>query len=130
MVNLDSFTADGAQIVTSKKEVKPYEVDLWVDVEDVPVGKTITLDMTVGAAEAGAFQLETLVMSFDRGYAPVTMSGGVEASLFSFTLLGVKSPTGSVGAGPLSDGYSVPGLGLPALLAAVGVALIVRRRFA
>ncbi|HUR62671.1 MAG TPA: hypothetical protein VM286_09950 [Candidatus Thermoplasmatota archaeon] len=130
MINVEGFTADGAPVVTSKKEVKSFEADFWVDVEDVPVGKTITIDMTVGAADAGAFQLETLVMSFDRGYAPVLDSTGAEASLFSFTLLGVKSATGSVGAGPLSDGYSVPGLGLPALLAAVGAALLVRRRFA
>ena len=128
MVQVDSFNADGAKVVTSKVEQKSYESDFWVDVEDVPVGKTIHIDMTIGASDAGAFQLETLVMAFDRGYTPVTDSTGAEASLFSFTLLGVKSTTGSVGAGPLSKGYSVPGLELPALVACLGAAILLARR--
>jgi hypothetical protein len=130
LLAVDGFTADGAPITTSKVEQKPYESDFWVDVEDVPVGKAIHIAMTVGATEAGAFQLETLVMAFDRGYSPVTDSSGAMASLFSFTLLGVKDPTGSVGAGPLSTGYKVPGVEVPALLGALGAALLLRRRSA
>jgi hypothetical protein len=127
LLKVDGFSADGAQVVTSKVDQKAYESDFWVDVEDVPVGKTIHIDMTVGATDAGAFQLETLVMAFDRGYSAVADSSGAEASLFSFTLLGVKSATGSVGASPLSHGYTVPGLELPALVAALGAVAVLRR---
>lgn len=130
-LQVDSFTADGAPIVTSKDERKAHETNFWVDVEDVPVGKTIRIEMTVGSAEAGAFQLEALVMAFDRGYAAMHDSTGAEASLFSFTLLGVKSPTGAVGASPLSRGYTVPGLEAPAAaLAVLASALLLRRRLA
>jgi hypothetical protein len=129
MIKVDSFTADGANVVTSKVDQKSYESDFWVDVEDVPVGKQIAIEMTVGAGDAGAFQLETLVMAFDRGYAPITDSTGAEASLFSFTLLGVKSATADVGAGALSKGYTVPSLQVPAVLAvSLAVAALARRR--
>jgi hypothetical protein len=127
-LKVDGFTAGGTPIVTSKVEQKYYESDFWVDASDVPVGKTIRIDMTVGAADAGAFQLEALVMAFDRGYAAVTDSTGHEASLFSFTLLGVKSPTAAVGAGPLSKGYTVPSLQVPAAIAVLGLAAALRRR--
>lgn len=131
-LKVDSFAADGAAIPTYKVDTKSYEADYWVDASDVPVGKTIRIDMTVGAADAGAFQLETLVMAFDRGYAAVTDSTGAEASLFAFTLLGVKEPSPAVGTGVLSHGYSVPAPALPATAAAVGaaalVAVAVRRR--
>jgi hypothetical protein len=129
-IHIDGFSADGAKIATSKADQKSYESDFWVDVEDVPVGKTIRIDMTVGAADAGAFQLEALVMAFDRGYSAITDSTGAEASLYSFTLLGVKSPTGSIGAGPLSGGYTVPTYQIPALIGILGVAALLRRRTA
>ncbi|MCA1811086.1 MAG: hypothetical protein LC623_03630 [Halobacteriales archaeon] len=127
-LQVNGFTAGGAPVVTSKVEQKSYESDFWVDASDVPVGKTLRIDMTVGAAEAGAFQLEALVMAFDRGYAAVTDSTGHEASLFSFTLLGVKSPTPAVGAGTLSKGYTVPSLQVPAAIAVLGLAAALRRR--
>jgi len=131
VIKVDSFAANGNPVVTSKQDIKSNEADYWVDVEDVPVGQPIHIDMTVGATDSGAFQLETLVMAFDRGYAPVTDSTGAQASLFSFTLLGVKQPTASMGAGPLSKGYSVPGLEAPAaVMACAAVALLARRRLA
>jgi MYXO-CTERM domain-containing protein len=128
LIKVDSFTADGANVVTTKTEQKPYEDDYWVAVEDVPVGKTIQIAMTVGATDSGAFQLETLVMAFDRGYAAVTDSTGAQASLFSFTLLGVKTPTASLGAGPLSHGYTVPGVEVPAAVGVLALAVAAARR--
>jgi len=127
-IKVDGFTAGGSPVVTTKTDTKYYETDYWVDADDVPVGKTIRIDMTVGAADTGAFLLEALAMPFDRGYAPVTDATGAEASLFSFTLLGVKSSTPGVGASPLSHGYTVPSLQVPAALAVLGVAAAVQRR--
>lgn len=129
-LKVTSFAAGGAPLTTNKVDERPSETALWVDAEDVPVGQPIRIDMSVGAAEAGAFQLEALVMPFDRGYSPITDSTGMEASLFSFTLLGVKSPSASVAAEALSDGYTVPSLQVPAALAVLGVAAALRRRVA
>lgn len=126
------FGTEHGDIVTSRVEQPtPNEVNLWVDVLDTPVGTPITIDMKVGSTERGAFRVETLVLAFDRGYAPMQTASG-DASLFSFTLLGVNEETsGASGAGQVSlfDGHKVPGLASLTILVAIGgVAAFLRRR--
>lgn len=133
-IELVRFASAYGDILTTRVEhPSPNELNLWAETLDTPVGTPITLDLRVGSTERGAYRLETLVMAFDRGYAPVTDSAGNDASLFSFTLLGVNKET--KGGGDNNDsllrGNKVPGLEVGALLGAlVGVALLVRRRSA
>ncbi|MEA3137756.1 MAG: hypothetical protein QOC71_2037 [Thermoplasmata archaeon] len=133
-IELVKFAGPNGDIVTTRVEQpSANQIDLWVDALDVPVNEEITIEVNVGATERGAFTLETLVMAFDRGYEPVYGSGGEEASLFSFTTLGVNDETASVGGGggSLTDGKKLPGLGVLPMLAAVAAALVLaRRRFA
>lgn len=135
-VELKGFTSAYGDIVTTRVEhATANELDLWVDILDTPVGTPIKLDVSVGATERGAFRLETLVMAFDRGYAPVQDSGGNDASLFSFTLLGVNEETAGINAdgGSFVEGNKLPGPGFVPLMAALAVAvavLAVRRRSA
>lgn len=127
------FATEHGDIVTSRfEQPSANEVNIWVDVLDLPVGTPIMLDMKVGATERGIFRLETLVLPFDRGYEPMTDSSGNEASLFSFTLIGVNEETsGASGAGRVSlfDGHKVPGLASLLVLVTIGgVAAFLRRR--
>lgn len=126
-IELNGFSSAYGEIVTTRVDHDTAnELDLWVDVLDTPVGIPIDLDVKVGATERGAFRLETLVMAFDRGYAPLKDAAGNDASLFSFTLLGVNEETGSISPGgdSLSDGKKLPALGLVPLLAAVAAAVV------
>ena len=126
-VGLNHFTSTYGDIVTTRVEhSKANELDLWVDILDTPVGTPIDLQVNVGSTERGAFRLETLVMAFDRGYAPILDSQGNDASLFSFTLLGVNDETGAVSPGgdSLSDGKKLPGPGLIPVLAAMAAAVV------
>lgn len=126
-------TASGDIVTTRVEHPTPNELNLWVDILDTPVQMPITLDVRVGSTERGAFRLETLVMAFDRGYAPVKDSGGNDASLFSFTLLGVNKETAAmqVDGGSISDGHKLPGLGLiPMAVALCAAVLLARRRSA
>lgn len=134
-IDVVRFGSEHGEILTTRVERPgPNEVNLWAETLDVPVGSPITLDLRVGASERGAFRLETLVMAFDRGYAPVKDSLGNDASLFSYTLLGVNEETASVGGGDdgsLLSGNKVPGLGAGALfMALAAVAVLARRRAA
>lgn len=131
-IEMTSFASAYGDILTTRVEQpSPSELNLWVETLDTPIGTPITLDLTVGATERGAFQLETLVMAFDRGYAPVKDSMGNDASLFSFTLLGVNEETSAVSSdkGSLLRGNKVPGFEAVALIGAlVAVALLSQRR--
>ena len=131
-IELDHFTSPSGDIVTTRVEhATANELDLWVDILDTPVGVPIDLALHVGSTERGAFRLETLVMAFDRGYAPIQDSAGNDASLFSFTLLGVNKETGAVNpdGGSIADGKKLPALGAVPLLSAVALlALLARRR--
>lgn len=127
-------TANGDIVTTRVEQPAPGELNLWVDTLDAPVGSPISLDLIVGSSERGAYRLETLVMAFDRGYAPVQDSEGKDASLYSFTTLGVN---GETAAAPSSDESSLrdrlaPGPGvapaLGAVAAALAAALLARRR--
>lgn len=130
------FGTDNGDIVTTRvQQDKASEVDLWVDVLDLPVGVPITLAMHIGVTERGAYSLEVLVLAFDRGYAPVKDAYGNDASLFSFTLLGVNKETSSTfgdgGGDGLVHGKKLPGLEFVATVASVaalGLALAWRRR--
>jgi hypothetical protein len=124
-------TASGEVVTTRVDHDKPNEVDLWVDVLDTPVQTPITIDVLVGSNERGAYRLEALVLAFDRGYETVKDPGAGEASLFASTLLGVSKESGKLanaGGGSLLDGKKTPGLALPGLAAALGIALVLRRR--
>lgn len=133
-IDLVRFASAYGDILTTRVEQpSPSELNLWVETLDTPVGTPIVLDLRVGATQRGAFQLETLVMAFDRGYAPMRDSVGNDASLFSFTLLGVNEETQAVSSdkGSLLRGNKVPGLEASALLAVLAAcALALRRRAA
>ncbi len=123
----------GDLLTTRVEQPGPNEVNLWAETLDTPVGTPITLELRVGATERGAFRIETLVMAFDRGYAPVKDAAGNDASLFSYTLLGVNKETGAAGDGDgsLLRGNKVPGLGAGTLVGALAaVAFLSRRRAA
>ena len=129
---LTRFGTDAGDIVTTRVEHNTAnEIDLWVDGLDLPVGQSIHLDLNVGCTERGAFRLETLVMAFDRGYEPIMDSAGNEASLFSFTLLGVNEETSALKpeGGSIMDGRKLPGLAVSAIVVALpAVALLWRRK--
>jgi hypothetical protein len=137
-LSLNKFSTDSGDVVTTRVEhPSPNELNLWVDVLDTPVMTPIRLDVQVGSTDRGAYRLETLVMAFDRGYAPVRDGAGNEASLFSFTLLGVNKETAagsSGGGGSFLQGYKLPGFETgPALVAitlAVAAVAVARRRAA
>jgi hypothetical protein len=131
-VDLKSFrTALGEVAVTNPQQPSPNELNLWVDVLDIPVGQPIDLTVTIGVREAGAFYLEALVMPFDRAYHPIKGSQGQELSLFAFTLLAVNQPTGAGGSGGLlptgSVANALPGMEAGFALAAALVAGLVLR---
>lgn len=131
-ITLVRFGTSAGEIVTTRAEhPSANELNLWVDTLDAPVGTPITLDMKIGSTDRGAYRLETLVMAFDRGYAPVKDSSGNDASLFSFTLLGVNKETAGVSAdgGSIMDGHKLPGMeAIPALVAVTLVAAVLIRR--
>lgn len=130
-IELNHFTSPYGDIVTTRVDHETAnELDLWVDILDLPVGMPIELDVNVGSTERGAFRLETLVMAFDRGYAPIKDSAGNDASLFSFTLLGVNDEAGAINPGgdSITDGKKLPGLGLIPFLAAVAAAVVLAGR--
>lgn len=133
-IELTRFATASGNIVTTRVEhPSANELNLWVDILDTPVQIPISLDVRVGSTERGAFRLEALVMAFDRGYTPVRESSGAEASLFSFSLLGVNKETAKVNAdgGSLFDGNKLPAPPLAAVLVALAAAaLLVRRRAA
>lgn len=132
VVELVTFaTSQGPVAVLRTENPGPNEINLWVDVLDVPVGTPIDLTVRVGATRQGGFKLETLAMPFDRAYKPILGSDGRELSLFAFTFLSVNQPTsggtGGTGLGS-SLGRSLPGPDAVAALAAVaGAALLVTR---
>ncbi|HVL88388.1 MAG TPA: hypothetical protein VM681_10370 [Candidatus Thermoplasmatota archaeon] len=132
-------TSSGPVVTTKVDHERPNEANLWVHVLDAPVGAPIEIGLRVGVSERGAFRLETLVMAFDRGYTPVRQDDGSEASLFSFTLLGVNQASASVssGGGPgsnggfgggLLSGKKLPGPELVALAGGLGAAALVASR--
>lgn len=133
ILSLERFATPHGDIITTEREQNgPNEVNLWVHVMDVPVGVPVELSVKVGVVDRGAFSLEALVMAFDRGYEPIYGSDGEEASLFSFTLLGVNQETRAIQPGDdrtFLDGKKTPALSLPVLaLALVAVAAAVSRR--
>ena len=132
-IDLQGFSSPHGDIVTTRVEQPSAgELNLWVDTLDMPVGTPVALDLSVGATERGAYNIETLVMAFDRGYAPLQDANGEDVSLFSSTLLGVNKETAQVA----GDGESMlerrglPGLGLVPVLAALAAvaAVAIRRR--
>lgn len=123
-VQLNSFRTEHGNVVTTREDYQDHRVDLWVDVLDLPVNTPITITMNVGSTERGAFDLETMVLAFDRGYDPIRMAGGKQASLFAYTTLSVTDETGS--SGFISRVQNVPGFEAVAVLgalAAVAIAL-------
>jgi hypothetical protein len=125
-------TPNGDVSVTKSETPGPNEVDVWVDILDLPEHQPIELTAHVGVRDKGAFNLEVLVMPFDRAYHTVTMSDGAEASLFASTMLAVNGPTADTSGGSgvfpnNSVGKRLPGfeaaLLAPALLGALLLAM-------
>lgn len=112
-IDLQGFnTSSGDVVVTRTIQDSPSELNLWVDVLDIPVGERITLEVEVGATERGAFAIETLVIPFDRGYEPIKNETGADVSLYSSTLLAVNDETTTTTTedeGSILDGNKVPG---------------------
>lgn len=132
-IDLESFTArGGGEIITTRRiQETPNEVNLWVDVLDLPVGEQITIEMTVGVTEQGAFNLETLVIPFDRGYEPIKDRAGKDITLYSSTLLAVNEATASTATGDegfLDSGEKVPGIGAAIAVGIVSLAALAHAR--
>lgn len=127
-IKLRAFNTEHGDVVTTREDYKAHRIDLWVDVLDLPVNTPIVIEMNVGVTERGAFDMETMVLAFDRGYEPIHMSGGKEASLFAYTTLSVTEATS--GSGWMSRIQNVPGFEGMAVLGALAAAavLIGRRR--
>lgn len=125
-LRLNTFSTDEGEVVTTRVDHEdPNEINLWVDVLDLPVGEEITIDVTVGCTEEGAYAVETLVLVFDRGYDPVKNASGENVELFSYTLLGVNEATEELSAGgdsPLGI-RDVPGASALATLGSIAVAV-------
>lgn len=99
-IDLNSFESEsGKVVVTRVDQPRPAELNLWVHVLDLPVDELMTLNVTVGVGERGAFALETVVIPFDRGYAPIEGANGEAISLYSSTLLAVNEETASTSSG-------------------------------
>lgn len=132
-LSLVSFETGKGEIFTERIDHPiPNEINVWVQVADIPEGKPIDIAVEVGSSDRGAFRLETLVMAFDRGYEPVSGTDGNEVTLFSFTMLGVNKESSNVASGSgttLIDRVRVPGPGLPlTLLGVVAAGLWASRR--
>lgn len=120
-VQLNTFSTDEGEIVTTRVDhEQENELNLWVDVLDLPVGEEITLDVTVGCTEEGAYAVETLVLAFDRGYDPIKNASGENVGLFSYTLLGVNEATEAVSAANGDEPLGIRGVPGPTSLAAAG----------
>lgn len=129
-IGLQEFKTSSGDVVTTRViQDDPSELNLWVDVLDLPVGEPITLEVEVGATERGAFAVETIVIPFDRGYEPIKDSSGEPVSLYSSTLLavnGVTTSTASGDGGSLLDGNKVPGAAAGLTVLVLGAIAVVR----
>lgn len=129
-IGLESFNTSSGDVVTTRViQDKPSELNLWVDVLDLPVDERITLTVEVGATERGAYAIETIVIPFDRGYDPIKDHEGNSVSLYSSTLVAVNGATTSTATeddGSLIDGNKVPGVaaGFTALLLATSAIVL------
>ncbi len=135
-IQVDAFeTNQSGDIITTRQiQDDPNEVELWVDTLDLPVDEEIRLEATVAVTELGAYQLETIVIPFDRAYDPIQTSGGERITLFSYTMLGVNDPTPSLDADHENGGWlstaqetPAPGIAIAAML--LGAAALTKRRF-
>lgn len=98
-----------------------------------PAGTEIKMSGTVDARKAGSFQVGAIVVPLTYTWGRIQQSNGLNAELYSYTILSVNSPSLS-GGGPafIGDGNKVPGIGVlgvaAAGLAAAGLAAAGRRR--
>lgn len=136
-ISVDAFETNRSGDVITTREIKddPNKVELWVDTLDLPVGEEIRIEATVAVTERGAYQLETVVIPFDRAYEPIRDAQGQQVSLFSYTMLGVNEPTSPLGAetssdqgGWMSTAQEVPTLGAALAAALLGTVALATRR--
>lgn len=132
-IRLNTFSTDQGEVVTTRVDhEKPNELNLWVDVLDLPVNEPIELNVTVGVTEEGAYAIETLVLAFDRGYDPIKDASGENVGLFSYTLLGVNEATDPVDASGGDSPLGIRGAPGPTAAGAIGaiatVAAVCARR--
>lgn len=120
-IDLQAFNTSSGDVVTTRViQDEPSELNLWVDVLDLPVDEPINLEVEVGVTERGAFAIETIVIPFDRGYEPIKDEQGESVSLYSSTLLAVNGATTTTTTeddGSILEGNKLPG-------AATGLTLI------
>lgn len=125
-LRLNTFSTDDGEVVTTRVDHEDEnELNLWVDVLDLPTREPITLEVSVGCTEEGAYAVETLVLVFDRGYDPIKNASGENVGLFSNTLLGVNEATDPISTSSSDSPLGirdVPGAG--ALGAAGAVAIV------
>lgn len=110
------------------------QVKCFVDLKDMPPeGTEIIMHGTVGSSKAGSFQVGAIVVPFTYTWARVSMSNGLDAELYGYTMINVSTPT-SKGKGAVigGAGNAIPGFELIGGLAAAGVVALglaaVRRR--
>lgn len=133
-IDLESFNTSSGDVVTTRTiQDQPSELNLWVDVLDLPTGEQITLEVEIGVTERGAFAIETVVIPFDRGYEPIKDDQGDTVSLYSSTLLAVNGATTATTNredGSILDGNKVPGAaaGLAVLLLGATAVMLNARR--
>lgn len=133
-LELLKFESPHGPIFTERiEDERPNEINIWAHVADIPENVPIDLQVKVGASDRGAFQVETLVMPFDRGYDGLQDRQGEQVNVFSYTTVGVNKETASVGdkGGSFMDNVRTPGFAAAhALVALAGLLAVAawRRR--
>lgn len=119
-------TEDGTVLTTRESTDHPVEQEFWVDIADLPVQQEITIDMTVGSTEVGAYEVEVHVIPFDRGYENLYDENGETYGLYASTTLSVTEATDPFGGGDQAAWISLlreaPGPGAYLAVAAIVLA--------
>lgn len=114
------------------KRVENGAVKCFVDLKHMPAaGTEIRMTGSVGSSKVGSFQVGAIVVPFTYTWARIQMENGLNAELYGYTVVTVKTPTS--GDGKLGGiGNSVPGVGALGVVAggvvAVGLAALRNRR--
>jgi hypothetical protein len=132
-INLRAFSSSSGEVVTTQVvQEKPSELNLSVDVLDLPTREVITPEAEIGVTDRGAFALGSIVIPFDRGYEPIKDARGDPVSLYSSTLLAVNEETSSTSKdsdSSLISGNKLPSATTGLVLGVIGVsALVLARR--
>ena len=132
-VNFDSLvrTDTGQELPCFQREgTSRDQIKCFVDIKDMPpAGGQIVMKASVGSSKLGGFNIGAEVVPFTYLWGRVPMKNGLNAELYSATMINVNSATSKGGAVLGGLGNKVPGLELGATVAAVAaVALLASRR--